>query len=131
MSAVELRLSPSDLPREMGAMRVWLDQHRFEPSGFSCRDVDDGVLVSLEFKIAHQAVAFAERRDGFVIRDVTFDARAAHQPSGFVAHALRLQRCRDTDVVAIVKNAPGNTTKGHGETFHFQVNMFGRHHGVQ
>ena len=66
------------------------------------------------------AVAFAERRDGFVIRDVTFDARAAHQPSGFVAHALRLQRCRDSDVIAVVKNAPGNTTKGHGETFHFQ-----------
>jgi hypothetical protein len=64
MSAVELRLSPSDLPREMGAMRVWLDQNRFEPSGFSCRDVDDGVLVSLEFKIAHQAVAFAERFGG-------------------------------------------------------------------
>jgi hypothetical protein len=45
-------------------MRVWLDQHRFEPSGFSCRDVDDGVLVSLEFKIACQAVAFAERFGG-------------------------------------------------------------------
>jgi hypothetical protein len=64
MSAVELHLNPSDLPREMGAMRVWLDQHRFEPSAFSCRDVDDGVLVSLEFKIAHQAVAFAERFGG-------------------------------------------------------------------
>jgi hypothetical protein len=45
-------------------MRMWLDQHRFEPSGFSCRDVDDGVLVSLEFKIARQAVAFAERFGG-------------------------------------------------------------------
>lgn len=64
MSAVELRLSPSDLPREMGAMRVWLDQHRFESSGFSCREVDEGVLVSLEFKIAHQAAAFAERFGG-------------------------------------------------------------------
>ena len=64
MSAVELRLSPRDLPREMGAMRAWLDQHRFEPSGFSCRDVDDGVLVSLEFKIAYQAYAFAERFGG-------------------------------------------------------------------
>jgi hypothetical protein len=48
----------------MGAMRSWLDQHRFEPSGFSCRDVDDGVLISLEFKIAHQAAAFAERFGG-------------------------------------------------------------------
>jgi hypothetical protein len=64
MSAVELRLNPSDLPREMGAMRVWLDQHRFEPSAFSCRDVDDGVLVSLEFRIANQAHAFAQRFGG-------------------------------------------------------------------
>jgi hypothetical protein len=64
MSAVELRLSPGDLPREMGAMRIWLDQNRFEPSGFSCRDFDDEVLVSLEFKIASQAVAFAERFGG-------------------------------------------------------------------
>jgi len=64
MSAVELCLSSSDLPREMGAMRVWLDQHRFEPSSFSCRDIDDGVLVSLEFRIANQAHAFAERFGG-------------------------------------------------------------------
>ena len=64
MSAVELRLSSSDLAGEMGAMRLWLDQHRFEPSGFSCRDVDDGVLVSLEFKIADQAHAFAQRFGG-------------------------------------------------------------------
>jgi hypothetical protein len=64
MNAVELRLSSSELPREMGAMRIWLDQHRFELSGFSCRDVDDGVLVSLDFKIAYQAAAFAERFGG-------------------------------------------------------------------
>src|ERR1700716_2484942 len=64
MSVVELRLSPSDLPREMGAMRVWLDQHRFEPSCFSCRDVGDGLVVFLEFKVPDQAVAFAERLGG-------------------------------------------------------------------
>ncbi len=64
MSAVELCLSASELSREMGAMRVWLDEHRFELSSFSCRDVDDGVLVSVEFKIAGQAQAFAERFGG-------------------------------------------------------------------
>ncbi|HMD62723.1 MAG TPA: hypothetical protein VKF83_01955 [Stellaceae bacterium] len=64
MSAVELRLSQNDLSREMGAMRVWLDLHRYEPSSFSCRGVDNGVLVSLEFKIAHQAHAFAEHFGG-------------------------------------------------------------------
>ena len=45
-------------------MRVWLDQHRFELSSFSCRDIDEGVLVSLEFKIANQAHAFAQRFGG-------------------------------------------------------------------
>ena len=64
MSAVELRLSASDLSREMGAMRVWLDQHRFELSSFSCRGIDDRVLVSVEFKMACQAHAFADRFGG-------------------------------------------------------------------
>lgn len=64
MSAVELCLRPRDLAREMAAMRVWLDQHRFEPSSFSCRDFDDGVLVSLDFKVPDQARAFAEQFGG-------------------------------------------------------------------
>jgi hypothetical protein len=64
MSAVELRLDPRDLSREMGVMRVWLDEHRFEASGFSCREADDRMLVSLEFKNALQAHAFAERFGG-------------------------------------------------------------------
>jgi hypothetical protein len=61
MSAVELRLDPSDLSREMSAMRVWLDEHRFEASSFSCRHEDDQVLICLEFARAHEAQAFANR----------------------------------------------------------------------
>jgi hypothetical protein len=86
MSAVELRLSPSDLPREMGAMRVWLDQHRFELSGFSCRDFDDGVLVSLEFKIARQAQAFAERFGGRA--DAGLESRTATLDAGVSASGV-------------------------------------------
>jgi hypothetical protein len=48
----------------MSAMRVWLDERRFEPSTFSCRDTDYGMLVSVEFKIPREAAAFAERFDG-------------------------------------------------------------------
>ena len=59
MRVVEIRLDSSELPRKMAAMRVWLDQHRFETSRFSCLDRDEGVLVSLEFKLAYQARAFA------------------------------------------------------------------------
>jgi len=45
-------------------MRIWLDEHRFEPSSFACRDSEYGVLVCLEFKIACQAEQFAERFGG-------------------------------------------------------------------
>jgi hypothetical protein len=64
MYLVDIRMQPGDLSRQMSAMRIWLDEHRFEPSTFSCRDADSGVLVSVEFKISHEAAAFAARFDG-------------------------------------------------------------------
>jgi hypothetical protein len=45
-------------------MRVWLDEHRFEPSTFFCQDQSFGVLVSVEFRMAPEAKAFAQRFDG-------------------------------------------------------------------
>jgi len=59
MSVVEIRLNPSDLSREMSEMRVWLDEHRFEASSFSCCHEEDRVLVCLEFARAFEAQAFA------------------------------------------------------------------------
>ena len=64
MYLVDIRMQPGDLSRQMSAMRIWLDEHRFEPSTFSCRDADSGVLVSVEFRIAQEAQAFAKRFDG-------------------------------------------------------------------
>jgi hypothetical protein len=64
MYLVDIRMQPGDLSRQMSAMRIWLDEHRFEPSTFSCRDADSGVLVSVEFRISHEAAAFAARFDG-------------------------------------------------------------------
>ena len=64
MYLVDIRMQPGDLPQQMSAMRIWLDDHRFEPSTFSCRDTDLGMLVSVEFKISREAAAFAERFDG-------------------------------------------------------------------
>jgi hypothetical protein len=48
----------------MSEMRIWLDQNRFESSTFSCRDANYEVLVSVEFRAARQAAAFAERFAG-------------------------------------------------------------------
>lgn len=64
MRAVQIRLNLGDLRREMEAMRIWLDRHRYEPSSFSCRDDVDGVVVSLEFRAADQAQAFLKHFDG-------------------------------------------------------------------
>jgi hypothetical protein len=64
MYLVDIRMQPGELSRQMSAMRVWLDDHRFEPSTFSCRDTDCGMLVSVEFKISREAAAFAEHFDG-------------------------------------------------------------------
>ena len=64
MYAVDIHIHQGELSRQMSAMRIWLDEHRFEPSTFSCRDTDDGTLVCIEFKAPREAEAFAERFDG-------------------------------------------------------------------
>ncbi len=64
MQIVEIRLKPGELSTQMAAMRGWLDQHRIDLSTFSCRHDQDGILVSVEFRLTHQAVAFAEQFGG-------------------------------------------------------------------
>ena len=57
MYGVDIHVEQGDLSRQMSAMRIWLDEHRFEPSTFSCRDTDCGMLVSIEFKVPREAEA--------------------------------------------------------------------------
>jgi hypothetical protein len=64
MRTVEMDLQPSELSGTMAEMRLWLDQHRFEPSAFCCRQDGAGVLVSVNFKITTEAEAFAGRFSG-------------------------------------------------------------------
>jgi hypothetical protein len=64
MRAVEIRLQPSELSEQMGAMRIWLDEQRVESSSFKCHDNEYCVLLSLEFKVARHAEEFARRFNG-------------------------------------------------------------------
>jgi len=48
----------------MAAMRMWLDEHRIDVSTFACRHNGDGMIVHIEFRLARQAAAFAERFGG-------------------------------------------------------------------
>ena len=64
MYQVEMRLKPAELLETMAAMRVWLDERRFEPSVFTCRDGIADVLVGIAFKTANEGQAFAGRFGG-------------------------------------------------------------------
>ena len=103
MYLVDIRMQPGDLSQQMSAMRLWLDDHRFEPSTFSCRDTDCGMLVSVEFKISREAAAFAERFDGQA------NGRLGAKSRGEIgAFALRRGRLTDTaDSVSHDENAAG------------------------
>jgi hypothetical protein len=57
----------------MSEMRIWLDRNRFESSTFSCCDTDCGVRVSVVFRAARPAAAFAERFAGRAIWPATAD----------------------------------------------------------
>ena len=60
MYGVDIQLRPGELPKKMSEMRLWLDKHRFEPSAFSCHDESFGLRVSIKFRVAQEAKAFAE-----------------------------------------------------------------------
>jgi hypothetical protein len=64
MSTVEIRLSMDELCKQMAAMRIWLDERRSEPSGFSSHDDGRGVQVRIAFKTAREGEAFARRFGG-------------------------------------------------------------------
>jgi hypothetical protein len=87
MYGVDICVQQGDLSRQMSSMRIWLDEHRFEPSTFSCRDTDSGMLVSVEFKIPGEASAFAEHFDGRANGRLGTDLEedSALSPSGVVS----------------------------------------------
>jgi hypothetical protein len=64
MYAEDIHLRPGKLSGKMFEMRLWLDQYCFEPSTFSCHDQSFGLLVSIKFRVAQEARAFAECFDG-------------------------------------------------------------------
>jgi hypothetical protein len=66
MQTVEIDLEAGGLFEHMAAMRMWLDERRWEPSTFSCHDNGTSVLLRIEFKIPQEGEAFARRFGGRV-----------------------------------------------------------------
>jgi hypothetical protein len=65
MHIAELRIAADD---DFGAllqdMRLWLDGRGFEPSTFTCHDLNPGMRIEVSFKFGEEAEAFARRFGG-------------------------------------------------------------------
>lgn len=63
MFFVDLRLPPRDLASQMRDVRIWLDRHKVETSGFLVR----GAMARLGFSASRHAEAFAAQFAGRII----------------------------------------------------------------
>jgi hypothetical protein len=65
MHTAEVRIAADD---DFGArlkdMRLWLDEHRFEPSTFTYFYLNPGMNIQVSFKIGDEAQAFAQQFGG-------------------------------------------------------------------
>jgi hypothetical protein len=64
MHTVEILLNQTDLRDQMSAMRVWLDERRYETSVFNYHQDIGGILLVVGFGLAAEAEAFANRFAG-------------------------------------------------------------------
>jgi hypothetical protein len=59
MHSITIRVPSADFADRVMAMRLWLDDHRFEPSRFMYSEDGDSVLIVVRFKVAAEAAAFS------------------------------------------------------------------------
>ena len=59
MHTVEILLNRTDLRDQMGAMRVWLDERRYETSVFNFHQDNGVIVVTVVFDLPEEAKAFA------------------------------------------------------------------------
>lgn len=67
MTTVEVPVLADDVNTPMRDMRQWLDDMRFDPSSFTWREIGGRTVVRVKFKVAEEAVAFAEHFAGRVL----------------------------------------------------------------
>jgi hypothetical protein len=66
MHSVKMSLKPDQLSTTMADMRIWLDERRFEPAVFCCRDNGAEIVVTVNFTIGAEAKAFADQFRGIL-----------------------------------------------------------------
>jgi hypothetical protein len=64
MRTIMVGVSTVDLAKRMAEMRLWLDEHRCEPSIFTYSEEGTDVSIRVAFKIADEAAAFSVQFNG-------------------------------------------------------------------
>lgn len=68
VQTAEVRIAEEeDFGGRLTDMRLWLDEHRFEPSTFIYFYLDPGMMIRVSFSVADEAEAFAEEFGGFLL----------------------------------------------------------------
>lgn len=64
MHTITVRVRAVDFADQMIAMRIWLDEHRLEPSRFRYSEDGDDILIDVSFEGTVEAVRFSTRFNG-------------------------------------------------------------------
>jgi hypothetical protein len=67
MHKIQISMNDPGLVAQMRLMRRWLDERRFQPSGFQYEQRRDRVLVRVAFSVEHEARAFAAHFNGWSV----------------------------------------------------------------
>ena len=68
----------NDLFQRLTDIRVWLDDHRYEPSTFKYFYLDPGMMIRVSYKIDDEAEAFAQKFGGSTISDFHWTTDSPH-----------------------------------------------------
>ena len=64
MRTITMRVRAVDFAERIAAMRIWLDEHRIEPSKFKYSEDGNDLLIDVSFEVADEAAAFSARFNG-------------------------------------------------------------------
>ena len=67
MRIAEVCIPDDNLVRRLTDLRLWLDEHRYQPSTFTYFFLHPGMMIRVLFKADHEAEAFAQEFGGSLL----------------------------------------------------------------
>ena len=108
MRVTEVRiLDEHDLAERLTDMRVWLDEHHYEPSTYTYFFLNPGMKIRVSFKIDDEGEEFAEKLSGHLL-DIHLGSRPAPN-----CVALRERRPASAEVRTFARGVHLDLSFGH------------------